>query len=244
MEASRSGLPLRRTPWLGHWWGCHTAKPVWLGPACPWAPSCHPPCPVHGRGPHLAATGRSSSSPKSSPRSRGDRRLRWLPWQRRQKWWASWRRSSACGCGRAGGASKALARWPHSSRPGVSVAEGTQEKNGQFGRLGHPLASHRSLAPTNTQGMSCGSSLLPAETQKNLTSTSATTISLQPIPSHTGCETHGYPRVCRDDFFRVLATSFWCLPAPFTHSHHPRSSCQVPLAHSPSQHTQGGSSEG
>lgn len=141
--------------------GCHTAKPVWLGPACPWVPSCHPPCPVHGRGPHLAAAGRSSSSPKSSPRSRGDRRLRWLPWQRRQKWWASWRRSSACGCGRAGGASKALARWPHSSRPGVSVAEGTQEKNGQFGRLGHPLASHRSPAPTNTQGMSCGSSLLP-----------------------------------------------------------------------------------
>lgn len=136
--------------------------------------------------PHLAAVGRRSSSPKSSPRSRGERRLLRVPWQRRQKWQASWRRSSAWGCGRAGGASRALARWPHSSRPGVSAVEGKQEKKGQFGRSGHPLASHGSPVPASTHGMSSSRSLLPTEPPKTLTSTSlpkTMTVSLQPTPS-------------------------------------------------------------
>lgn len=91
-----------------------------------------------------------------------------------------------------------------------------------LGGQGH---SHGSPAPSSTQGMSCGSFLLPLQTQKNLTSTSPTTISLQPIPFQTGHGTHGYPKVHRDDFFRASATSFWGLPAPFTHSHHHRSGC-------------------
>lgn len=124
---------------------------------------------------------------------------------------------------------------------GLCSREDTGKKNGQFGRSGHPHASHGSPAPTSTQGMSCGSSLLLLETQKNLTSASPNTIFLQPIPFQTGYGTCGHPRVCRDDFFRVLATSFWGLPAP---SHHPRPGCQVPLAHSFCQHIQEGSSEG
>lgn len=113
----------------------------------------------------------------------------------------------------------------------------SRKKNGQSGRSGASPASHGSSAPTSTQGMSCGSSLLLLETQQNLTSTSPNTIRLQPIPSQMGHR--GYPRVCRDYFFRVLATSFWGLPAPFTNSHHPRSGCQVPVAHSFCQHIQG-----
>lgn len=171
--------------------GCQPAKSAWLGASMP-VPGCGNPSlarlvPCMVGVPHLAAAGRRSRSPKSSPRSRGERRLLRVPWQRRQKWRVSWRRSSAWGCGRAGGASRALACWPHSSRPGVSAAEGKKEKKDQFGRSGHPLASHGSPAPASTHGMSCGRSLLPTESQKNLTSTSppkTMTVSLQPIPSH------------------------------------------------------------
>lgn len=79
-------------------------------------------------------------------------------------------------------------------------------KKCQFGRPGHPLVSHRSLAPTSTHGMSCGTSLLPTEPQKNLTSTSPPkpmTVSLQPIPSrrqavgHVGTQgAQGTQRCC------------------------------------------------
>lgn len=114
------GAPLSENPRAEPLVSCHPAKPRQQ------APLSRPPHSRQGRGPHLAAAGRKSSSPKSSPRNRGERRLLRVPWQRRQKWRVSWRRSSAWGCGRAGGASMALACWPHSSRPGVSAAERKQ----------------------------------------------------------------------------------------------------------------------
>lgn len=195
--------------------GCHPAKPAWLGASVPVPGYGHPsltrPVPRMAGTPHLAAVGWRSSSPKSSPRSRGERRLLRAPWQRRQKKWVSWRRSSAWGCGMAGGASRALARWPHSSRPGVSAAEGKQEKKGQFGRSGHPLASH---GIPSTHGMSCGRFLLPTASPKK------TDVNLCP-PNHdgffaahpfpqTGCGTHWYPRehrARRGDALGVSATS-------------------------------------
>lgn len=125
---SQLWLPPLENPWAEPLVGSHPAKPACLGASVPMPGYRHPslahPIPGMAGASHLVAAGQRSSSPKSSPRSRGERRLLRVPWQRWQKWWTSWRRSSAWGCGRAGGASRALARWPHSSKPGVSAAEG------------------------------------------------------------------------------------------------------------------------